>query len=111
MGSFGMGRDVHSLTLSIQHFSCQARRGPPPIQVAVQDGFGGAVVTCYIPEPCCFIFSVLPLARCGLAVRRLAGKQKDLGSIRFGSPFSFLQKLFLWTLPCDFAHTINETLK
>ena len=26
--------------------------------------------------------------RCGLAVRRQAGKQKDLGSIRFGSPFS-----------------------
>ena len=28
------------------------------------------------------------VSRCGLAVRRLAGKQKDLGSIRFGSPFS-----------------------
>ena len=25
---------------------------------------------------------------CGLAVRRQAGEQKDLGSIRFGSPFS-----------------------
>ena len=34
-----------------------------------------------------------PVSRCGLAVRRLAGKQKDLGSIRFGSPFSSLQKL------------------
>ena len=33
------------------------------------------------------------VSRCGLAVRRLAGKQKDLGSIRFGSPFSSLQKL------------------
>ena len=33
-------------------------------------------------------------SRCGLAVRRLAGKQKDLGSIRFGSPFSSLQKLW-----------------
>ena len=30
----------------------------------------------------------LPMSRCGLAVRRLAGKQKDLGSNRFGSPFS-----------------------
>ena len=41
--------------------------------------------------------------RCGLAVRRLAGKQKDLGSIRFGSPVSSLQKLWfmdsLLTLP------------
>ena len=43
--------------------------------------------------------------------RRLAGKQKDLGSIRFGSPFSSLQNGGLWTLSCDFAHTINETLK
>ena len=33
------------------------------------------------------------VSRCGLVVRRLAGKQKDLGSIRFGSPFSSLQKL------------------
>ena len=33
-------------------------------------------------------------SRCGLAVRRLAGKRKDLGSIRFGSPFSSLQKLW-----------------
>ena len=31
---------------------------------------------------------------CGLAVRLLAGKQKDLGSIRFGSPFSSIQKLW-----------------
>ena len=34
------------------------------------------------------------VSRCGLAVRRLAGKQKDLGSIRFGSPLSSLQKLW-----------------
>ena len=33
------------------------------------------------------------VSRCGLAVRRLAGKQKDLGSIRFGSPVSSLPKL------------------
>ena len=35
-----------------------------------------------------------PVSRCGLAVRRLAGEQKDLGSVRFGSPFSSLQKLW-----------------
>ena len=34
------------------------------------------------------------VSRCGLAVRRSAGKQKDLGSIRFGSPFSSLQELW-----------------
>ena len=34
------------------------------------------------------------MSRCGLAVRRLAGKQKDFGSIRFGSPFSSLLKLW-----------------
>ena len=39
-----------------------------------------------------FVFGVV--SRCGLAVRRLAGKQKDLGSIRFGSSFSSLQKLW-----------------
>ena len=33
------------------------------------------------------------VSRCGPAVRRLAGKQKDLGLICFGSPFSSLQKL------------------
>ena len=32
--------------------------------------------------------------RCGLAVKHLAGKQKDLGSICFGSPFSSHQKLW-----------------
>ena len=54
---------------------------------------------------------VVSVSRCGLAVRRLAGKQKDLGSIRFGSPFFSLQHGGLWTLSCYFAHTINETLK
>ena len=36
------------------------------------------------------------VSRCGLAVRRLAGQQKDLGSIRFGSPFSSLQKIVVY---------------
>ena len=44
------------------------------------------------------------VSRCGLTVRRLAGKQKDFGSIRFGSSFSSLQKLWfmdavLWLCP------------
>ena len=34
------------------------------------------------------------VSRYGLAVRRLAGKQKDLGSIHFSSSFSSLQKLW-----------------
>ena len=34
------------------------------------------------------------VSRCGLAVRSLAGKQKDLGSIRFGSPLSSFEKLW-----------------
>ena len=49
------------------------------------------------------------LSQYGLAVSCLAGKQMELASIRFGSPFSPLQKL--WFMSCDFAHTINETLK
>ena len=36
----------------------------------------------------------LNVSWCGLVVRRLAGRQKDLGSIGFGSPFSSLQKLW-----------------
>ena len=56
--------------------------------------------------------SCFGVSRCGLAVRRLAGKQKDLGSIRFGSPSSSLKKKCgLWTLSCDFVHSIDETLK
>ena len=48
--------------------------------------------------------------RCGLAVRRYAGKQKDLGSIRFRPPFSSKIVVYghcLVTLPTQ----INETLK
>ena len=41
----------------------------------------------HVVQPCV-------LSRCGLVVRRLAGKQKDLGSIRFGSRFPSLQKLW-----------------
>ena len=49
------------------------------------------------------------MSRCGLAVRRWAGKQKDLGSIRFGCPFS--KKVVVYGQSCDFAHIINKTLK
>ena len=38
-----MGRDVHSLMLSIQHFLC-----------TLKDGFGEAVVACDMPKPCKF---------------------------------------------------------
>ena len=46
------------------------------------------------------------LSRCGLAVRRYAGKQKDLGSILFfGSPFSSKMVVYghcVVTLPTQF---------
>ena len=44
---------VHSLMLSIHHFLCQPRRCPT-LQGALNDGFGEAVVACYMPEPCKF---------------------------------------------------------
>ena len=47
LSSFGMGRDVHSLMLSIQHFLCSA-------QGALNDGSGEAVMACDMPEPCKF---------------------------------------------------------
>ena len=49
----GMGRDVHSLTLSIQHFLCRPWRRPT-LDGALKDGFGEAVVACDMPEPCKF---------------------------------------------------------
>ena len=42
---------------------------------------------------CEYVQSYRIVSRCGLAVRRLAGQQKDLASIRCGSPFSSLQKI------------------
>ena len=53
----------------------------------------------------------IDVSRCGLAVRRYVGKQKDFGSIRFCFHFSLKKNCGLWTLSCDFAHTINQTLK
>ena len=50
------------------------------------------------------------VSRCGPAVRRQAGRQKDLGSIRFRSPFVF-KICGLWTMSRDFARTVNEILK
>ena len=46
MSSSGMGRDIHSFTLSIKHSLC--------LQGAMKDGFGEAVVACDMPEPCKF---------------------------------------------------------
>ena len=50
MSSSGMGRDVHSLMLSIQHFLCRPRRRLPS-KVAPRNGFGEAVVARAMPEP------------------------------------------------------------
>ena len=41
MSSFGMGRDVHPLTLSMQHFLCPVAL--LALQAAPRDGFGEAV--------------------------------------------------------------------
>ena len=51
VSSSGMGRDVPSLMLSIQHFLCRPRRRPT-IQSALKDGFGEVVVAYDMPEPC-----------------------------------------------------------
>ena len=50
------------------------------------------------------------VSRCGLAVRRYAGKQKDLGSIHFGSPFSSKSVVYgrcLVTLPTQLTKHSN----
>ena len=49
-------------------------------------------------------------SRFGLAIRRKAGKQKDLGSIPLRLSF-FFKSCNLQTVSSDFALTINETLK
>ena len=46
-----MGRNVHSLMLSIQHLPTTAS---PTLQGALKDDFGEAVVACDISEPCKF---------------------------------------------------------
>ena len=46
----GMGRDVHSLMLSIQHFLCRPWRRPT-LQGSLKDGFGKAVVPLDMSEP------------------------------------------------------------
>ena len=53
VSSSGMGRDVHSLMLSIQHFLCRPRCRPPS-KVPWRMFFGEAVVACDMPEPCKF---------------------------------------------------------
>ena len=49
------------------------------------------------------------MSRCGLVLRRYAGKQKDLGLIQFGSLFS--SKIVVYGHCLVTAHTVNETLK
>ena len=49
----GMGRVVHSLLLSIQHFLCPPRRRPPS-NSALKECFGEAVVACDMLESCSF---------------------------------------------------------
>ena len=51
--SSNMGKDVHSLTLTIQHFLCRPRR-PLPSEDALVDGFTKAVMARDMPEPCEF---------------------------------------------------------
>ena len=52
----------------------------------------------------------LRFSRFGLAVRRSAGKQKDLGSNLLRLSFHF-KSCGLWTLSCDFVPHNYETLK
>ena len=52
VSSSGMGRDVHSLTLSIQHFHCRPCTVSPTLRGALKDGFAEAVAACDMPEQC-----------------------------------------------------------
>ena len=45
-----MGRDVHSLMLSIQRNFPLSTTSSPSLQCALKDGFGEAVVACDMPE-------------------------------------------------------------
>ena len=49
------------------------------------------------------------VSRFGLAVRRKAGKRKDLGSIPLRLSFLF-KSCGLWTLSCDFVHRFQMSL-
>ena len=52
VGSSCLGRDVHSFTLSIQHFLCQPQRRPATLQWgALKDDFGEAVTAWGNPYP------------------------------------------------------------
>ena len=52
VSSSGMGRDVHSLMLSIQHSSASHGITHPPR--SLKDGFGEVVVVCDMPDSCKF---------------------------------------------------------
>ena len=53
MSSSGIGRDVHSLMLSIQHFHLPTTASPI-LQGALRDSFKETAVACDKPEPCKF---------------------------------------------------------
>ena len=62
VSSSGMGRDVHSLKWSVQHFVCRPQRCPPS-EVPLRKMFTKGIVTHNVPEPCevffCLFFSSL----------------------------------------------------
>ena len=95
-------------SVSVSHRTCSSSSATAPGLADTERiqkcrlPFRGLANTIYIRSGG-LLFRVF-VSRCGLAVRRLAGKQKDLGSIRFGSPSSSLQKLWfmdtvLWLCP------------
>ena len=55
VSSSGMGRDVHSLMMSIQHFLLPSTASPILLG-ALKDGLGEAVVACDTPAPSKFPF-------------------------------------------------------
>ena len=51
VSSSGMGRDIHSLAVSIRHFLSQTTASTT-LYGALKDGFGEVVVPCGMAEPC-----------------------------------------------------------
>ena len=49
-----MGRDVHSVMLSFQHFLCQPTMVPRTLQYALKDGFREALMARNISQSCQF---------------------------------------------------------
>ena len=51
MSNSGLGRNFHSLILSIQHIPLPTKASPTP-KGAPKDGFEESVMECDIPQPC-----------------------------------------------------------